>query len=495
MADRTQAAPIIRTKLHRPLVTRDFVFRKTLQDRLDEGGHQPLTLVSAPAGYGKSTLVSHWLETRDGPSAWLSLDETDSDIRRFLCYVVAAVQTVFPEACAETTAQLEAEELAPLPVLAGCLSNDFDDIEEFLVLVLDDYHRINESAVHELVNPLLLHPTPRLQLVVISRRDPPLSLGVLRAHNSVAEIRMQDLKFTLADTAAFLEEAAGKTVSSTTLARLQQITEGWVTGLRLATLALKHRSDADAFLRGLTGSVRTIQDYLAEEILAQQLPAAQDCLIKTSILNCFCAPLCSAVCMAQCSAGEGTLCGNPFIRFLDDAGMLCVSLDEQGEWYRYHHLFQELLQRQLKARRTPNEIAELHRRAASWFEAQGLLEEAIHHALKADGPAEAGRLIVRHRSEILNGEQWYRLDLWLKRLPAEVVEKEPELLMLKAWLLQNHGSYPQAYALLDRIEELLADGECERCDTNRLRGGVNALRSRQRYDEGRRLSRELSPKV
>jgi LuxR family maltose regulon positive regulatory protein len=484
MADRRQALPIIHTKLHRPPVAGDFVSRKALCDRLDDSGHQPLTLVSAPAGYGKTTLISHWLETREGPSAWLSLDEMDSDIRIFLSYIVATVQSVFPEACAETQAQLEAQELAPLPLLAGCLSNDFDDLEESLVLVLDDYHRINEPAVHELVNPLLLHPTPQLQLVVISHRDPPLSLGSLRAHNSVAEIRMQDLKFTLAETAAFLEETTGQTVSSTAIARLQQITEGWVTGLRLATLALRHRSDVDAFLRGLRGGGRAVQDYLAEEILAKQLSAARDCLCQTSILNRFCAPLCSAVCMAQCNAGEQTLCGTNFIQFLEKEGMLCVIMDEQGEWYRYHHLFQELLQRQLKARLTPDEIAGLHRRAASWFEGEGLLEEAIQHLLQADEPAEAGRLIVRHRNDILNGEQWHRLDQWLQQLPAEVTEDDPELLMLKAWRLQNQGCHEEAFPVLDRIEALTSSTPSGPAVSERLRGSINALRGYQYYNKG-----------
>ena len=234
MDEQKPLIPIIRTKLHRPSVARDLVIRQALYDRLDEAGHLPLTLVSAPAGYGKSTLVSHWLETHEGPRTWLSLDEADGDLRAFLSYVVAAVQTVFPEACTETLAQLGAAGLAPLPVLAGCLNNDLDELEESLVLVLDDYHHISEPAIHELLNYLLKHPPGSLQLVVISRYDPPLSLGALRAHNSVTEIRMQDLKFTLSDTAAFLEQATGKKVSGPALVCLLETTEGWVTGLRLA---------------------------------------------------------------------------------------------------------------------------------------------------------------------------------------------------------------------------------------------------------------------
>jgi LuxR family maltose regulon positive regulatory protein len=188
--------------------------------------------------------------------------------------------------------------------------------------------------------------------------------------------------------------------------------------------------------------------------------------------------------MGECNAGEQPLCGINFIRFLENEGMLCVTLDEQGEWYRYHHLFQELLQRQLKARHTPDEIAGLHRRAASWFEAQGLLEEAIHHLLQADGPAEAGRLIVRHGNDILNGEQWYRLDQWLKQMPAELTEDDPELLMLKAWRLQNQGRHVEAFPLLDRIEELISSAPSDPAASERLRGSINALRGYYYYNKG-----------
>ena len=254
--------PIIRTKLHRPPVAEDFVYREGLNALLDESSDHPLTLVSAPAGYGKSTVVSHWLETRDRPNVWLSLDGMDSDVRVFLSYVVAAVQTVFPEACVETLHLLKAEVLPPLPVVAGCLGNDLDNLKEALVLSLDDYHHIDQPGVHELINHLLKHPPGLLQLVIISRWDPPLLLGALRAHNNMTEIRLRDLRFKRSETKAFLEQATGKTISSTVIAHLQQTTEGWVTGLRLAILAVKHHSDADAYLRQFDCDISGAQDFL-----------------------------------------------------------------------------------------------------------------------------------------------------------------------------------------------------------------------------------------
>ncbi len=480
---RIRAIPIIRTKLHRPPVAKDVVCREALHDRLDERGHQPLILVSAPAGYGKSTFVSHWLETRACPSAWLTLDQTDGDLTTFLSYVVASVRTVFPEACRETLVQLEADTLAPLPILAGFLNNDFDELEKPLVLVLDDYHRIEEPAVHELVNHLLKHPPSRLQLVIISRYDPPLSLGALRAHNGVTEIRVRDLMFTLSETGTFLEQATGKKVSSSAIEHLHQSTEGWVAGLRLAALAVRHRGDTEAFLRGIGPNVRDVQDYLVQEVLSQQLPAAVDCLCRTAILNRFCAPLCEVVGANQGDKDTDHINGSAFIRLLEDSGLFSVALDESGEWYRYHHLFQKLLQSQLEARHTPDEIADLHRRAAAWFEAQGFLEEAVHHTLHADGAAEAGHLIVRHRNDILNREQWHRLDRWLHQLPEKTIEEDPELMMLQAWRRKNQGRYSEAFSILDRIEEIIGPGPWSPT-TERLRGGVDALRSWQRYQEG-----------
>jgi ATP/maltotriose-dependent transcriptional regulator MalT len=479
---RTHSIPIIHAKLHRPPVCVDFVRRERLNVLPVKSTDHPLILVSAPAGYGKSSIISHWLETHDSPIAWLSLDEADGDVRVFLSYLVAAVQTVFPEACTETLAQLDADGLEPLPVLAGSLSNDFDDFEQSLVLVLDDYHLIKAPAVHELLNHLLLHPPHHLRLVIISRYDPPLELGALRAHNSLTEIRMQDLKFKLSETTAFFEQTSERAFSRADIALLHDSTEGWVAGLRLASLALKHHSDPDVLFAGFSGKLSTVQDYLVEEVLALQLPAARDCLRRTSILSRFCAPLCAAICITPSNADAQV--DTNFIQFLEASGMLCVALDDQGEWYRYHHLFQELLQRQLKARLAPDEITGLHRCAAGWFEAQGLLEEAMHHTLQGDGPAEASRLIVRHRNDILNGEQWHRLALWLNRLPAEVVEDDPDLLMLRAWHLQNRGRHVEAFSVLDRIGEIVSREPWKSTANTPLEGAMDALRGHQHYING-----------
>ncbi len=477
--------PIIRTKLHRPPVARDFVHREGLNALLDESSDHPLTLVSAPAGYGKSTVVSQWLESRDVQNAWLSLDLTDNDVSVFLSYLVAAVHGVFPEACTETEAQLLKEVLPPVPVLAGCLANDLDALEESFVLVLDDYNHIREPAVNELVNHLLKHPPRPLQLIVISRWDPPFLLGALRAHNNMTEIRVRDLRFKRSETKAFLEQATGETFSNAAIAHLQSSLEGWVVGLRLAALALQKHDDPEAFLLGFCCNVAGIRDYLLEEVLATLPASTIDSMCKTSILSRFCAPLCDAVAVSPADGDEDSLDSSNFIGFLNDSGLFCVPLDEINKWYRYHHLFQELLQHQLKKRLTRDGIASLHRQAAAWFEAQGLLEEAIHHVQKGAGAVEAGRLLIRHRNKIMNGEQWYRLDRWLKRLPEQSSQDAPDLLLLIAWDLQHQGRYLEAFQVLDRIEGLLSKESQESADCARLRGAVKALRGYQYYYEGK----------
>ena len=483
MTVRRYSVPIIRTKLYRPPVAGDFVYREGLNALLDESSDHTLTLVSAPAGYGKSTFISHWIESRDSPSAWLSLDGMDNDVRVFIANVVAAVQTVFPEACTETLHVLKATVLPPLPVIAGYLGNDLDALEGTLVLALDDYHCIEQQGVHELMNHLLTHPPEPLQLIIISRRDPPLLLGALRAHNNLTEIRMRDLRFKRSETKAFLEQTTGKTFSNTTIAHLQQSIEGWVAGLRLVVLGVKHHSDADAYLRRFDCGISGIQDFLVEEVMEKQPPGLVDLMCKTSIFNRFCAPLCEAVGAVPADGDEASVDGSGAIELLKNTGLFCISLDQQGEWYRYHHMFKEQLERQLRKRFTPDGITSMHRQAAAWFESHDSLEEAIQHHLMAGDPAAAGRLIVRHRNTILNEEQWHRLGVLLDKLPMESVDEDTELLMLKAWQMKTEGCYAEAFQLLDRIGERIGNGPPD-ASTESLRGSVDSMRCLQKLIEG-----------
>jgi len=467
--DQPRHHPILRTKLHRPPVVPDLVRRARLHELMDRGLHRPLTVVSAPAGYGKSMLVSRWLESRKEPRAWLSLDESDSDLHEFVGYLIAAVQTAYPDACADTLALLNAPILPPMQALAGSLINELDAIDEPFILVLDDYHRIAAPQVHELLGRLLQHPPRHLHLVIATRRDPPLSLAPMLARDRMTEVRLKDLEFTVPETATLLKQSLDLSVSDNTLDNLQKELEGWIAGLHLVTLTVRYQDDPESFLSGLHGGLRQVQGYLMKEVFAHQPSAMQDWLRKTSILNRFCAPLCEAV------AGTD-LDGRTFVHSLETSGLFCIALDERSEWYRYHHLFQGLLQRQLTRNSTAQEIAALHLRASEWFENQGLIEQAIRHALDGGEAQLAVRVVERHRYDEMNTERWDRLGRWLKMLPPETVAKNPILLTAEAYICEFHGQVDKMIALRERAEGLLSTLQPPSLARKSIEGELAALK-------------------
>jgi LuxR family maltose regulon positive regulatory protein len=325
MAAREQGIPIIRTKLHRPPVAPDILPRARLLESLNEGRQRPLTLVSAPAGYGKSTLASRWLEASDGRGAWVSLDEDDNDIRSFLAYLTAAVQAVFPDSCRKTRSLLDAPQLPPGSVLAGCLLNDLDEVDESFILVLDDYHHIHESAVHDLVEELLRYPPRSMHLVLLTRRDPPLPVNTLRARGQMTEIGAAQLRFTVAETKAFLQKILEASVPDATAALLSEKTEGWVTGLRLATLSLRNPEDVDHVIRNLHGGFRYITDYLLAEVVSKQTPVIAAYLMEASLFDRFCASLCQAAHAnsAECARAD-KIDAQAFIEWLAKANLFVI---------------------------------------------------------------------------------------------------------------------------------------------------------------------------
>ena len=467
--------PILKTKLYRPRVPEDFVPRPRLVEILEECRSLPLTLVSAPAGYGKTTLVSSWLETSGGASAWLSLDEGDSDLRLFLGYLVAALRTISPKVCKETHAMLNAQDLPAPKVLAEILGNDLDRIKKPFILALDDYHRIREPSVHELIDRLLEHPPRSLHLVVMTRRDPALSLYALRGQHLMTEVRVQDLQFSRPETALFLERALGSSLDGPSLDRLQEGMEGWPVALRLASLAMRHGEDVNQLLRKAPGDLRQIQTYLVTEILSNLSTPVRDCLCRLSILDRFCPSLPEALYAGAEEEGESLLPVD-FHDLLLGSGLLCIPLDERQEWYRYHHLFQQLLRSQLEEQLSKGEIALLHDRASTWFDKHHLVEEALRHALEAGKPAKAGEIIARRREEVTAREEWPRLARWLNLLPPEIVEKDPDLLILQAKSAHKAGRYTEWGQLQDRVESLLTEEPRESGDHDRLLGEILSMR-------------------
>jgi LuxR family maltose regulon positive regulatory protein len=358
---------LLRTKLHPPMVPGDFLCRPRVHEILDQALDTPLTLVSAPAGYGKSLLVSDWIESQRVPCAWLSLDGSDNAVEIFTEYLLAAVETAVPDACPQTRRMVHAADPPTRPALVSSFTNEVDAQGAPLVVVLDDYHRIQaESEVQELLRQVLRHPPRPLHLVILTRRDPPFSLARLRAQGELTEVRLQDLHFTAAETRTLLQTVLDLTISEEALASLQREMEGWAVGLRLVSLALRGVEDYNGFLKNLHGGIQLTRSYLLQEVIAAQPPSMRDRLLRTSILERFCAGLCDAMALPEGEAESGGLSGVEFVQTLQDRNLFTIALDSQGMWFRYHHLFQDLLQAELTQRTQPAEIAALHLRASEW---------------------------------------------------------------------------------------------------------------------------------
>ncbi len=433
--------------------------------------------MTAAAGYGKSTLVAAWLAERDRRAAWLSLDEGDNDLRQFVSYVVAAVETLFPEACHGTAALLKAPELPPLKVLTGHLCNELDAIGEPFTLVLDDYQSIRETAIHDLASELLRHPPMGLQLMILARRDPPLPLASLRAGDSMAEIRFDDLRFSESEAAELMEEALGRALSGAALSQAQEITEGWVAGLHLVALAIRQKTDPEGFLLSLRGGIREIQDYLMAEVLCREPAEFQQCMLRTSVVDRFSASFCGGVC-EKCD--ECPLAGEQMMANLAHMGVFLIPLDPAGEWYRYHHLFRDFLRERLEREVGAEGLADLHLRASHWFEEMGLNDEAIDHALKAGEPARAAEIVESHLHAELNADRWQLIERWLRRIPEEVRQERPQLLLGAACVAIERARLEDLPALVERIETLVDDDAAE----PELLGGLNFLRGEVRLWQG-----------
>jgi len=475
--------PLIRTKLHRPPVAPEHVHRTQLLDRLNKHLHRPLTLVSAPAGYGKSTLVSCWLELCDCPWAWISLDEEDSDLRTFLHYFLAAVQEMFGGVCTKTQDLAGEMELPPFEILAGCLTNDLVAVDTPFILVLDDYHRLDRSPVHDLLNSLLKHPPQSLHLVICTRRNPPLPLATLRAQGQMTEVRLLDLQFTEAETAILLEQTAGHPLKRDAIARVHECTEGWIVGLRFAAMGMRYHEDKDKYLSGFCGNIQPVENYLTAEVMEHEDAIIRDNLCKVSILERFCAPLCRAVCGIGPNQIIGGLQGDIFDALLERSGVLAIPLDGQHSWFRFHHLFQELLQRQLANQFSADDLSELHTHASVWLEANGYLEEAVRHLVLAGNEKAMGAFILRNRRQLFQKEQWLRIDTLLGKIPSAVVQSNPELLIIKVWINIRRQRDTEIWKDFKQIEALLKNQSADSV-TETLLGECDVIRSWRYYSDG-----------
>lgn len=484
-----ETVPLIQTKLNRPPVPIDLVARPQLIQRLEKQRRRPLSLVSAPAGYGKSTLVSSWLETVEGLTAWLSLDEQDNDLEVFLGYFIAAIQQIYPESLKTMQAMLSAPELPPQRALTTSLMNELNEIAGSMILVLDDYHLIHEMDIHDLLNDLLLHPPQVLHLVICTRADPLINLTRLRAQSQVTEIRVSDLRFTKDEASILLSNLLGQTVDDATVMELEASSEGWVTGLRLAALAMRHRVGLAQVKGDITIDNRYVADYLMAEILANQTAGLSECLLKTSILNRFNAEIIEAVCFRN-SRGMGLteiepedrdLCGESFVGWLRSTNLFVIPLDDHGEWFRYHHLFRDFLLGELNNRMDTEAISALHISASDWFAQAGFIEESMDHAIIAGEVAKAIEVVSGNRYALMNEAKWSRLQRWLDRFPTEVIEHTPELLTLNMWLTYHHGHYNELPTVLAQLKTTIEQSSLEIDMFAHLKGEISAVQSLLSY--------------
>ncbi len=431
-------AQLLTTKLHIPPARAELVARPRLVERLNAGLRRRLTLISAPAGFGKTTLLSEWASRCPRPVAWLSLDEGDNDPVRFLAHLVAALQRVGAILPDETTdLPLEAPS-APTGVVATALINQIVASKMGFVLMLDDYHLIEEQAIHDALNFLLDHLPPNMHLVIASRADPPLSIARLRARSQLTELRQSDLRFDLQEVSQFLNEVMRLGLAPADVRALLSRTEGWIAGLQMAAVSIRGQDAGRRthLIRDLTGSNRYIMDYLVEEVLERQPDQVQAFLLQTSVLEQLSGPLCDAV-VAAGAQGQQTL------EYLDRANLFVIPLDNRREWYRYHRLFADLLRKRLR-QTEPTLVATLHRRASAWYESHGYAAAAIDHALSAEDFQRAADLMEQTAEETVMRSELVTFLRWVARLPDDLLGARPSLGVLHAWALLLTGRWAEA---------------------------------------------------
>jgi len=446
------ASSLLATKLYIPQPRPKIVPRPHLIERLNEclSLGCKLTLISAPAGFGKTTLISEWLAGSKRPVAWLSLDEGDSDPTRFLTYLVAALQTIATNIGEGVLAVLHSPQPPSTESILTNLLNEITTISHSFILVLDDYHLIDSKPVDEALTFLLEHLPPHMHLVITTREDPHLPLARFRARGQLTELRAADLRFTPLEASEFLNHVMGLNLSAEDIAALEARTEGWIAGLQLAAISMQGHQDATSFIQSFTGSHHFVLDYLIEEVLHQQPEDVQTFLLRTSILDRMCSPLCDAV------LGSPSPNGQEILEYLEHANLFIVPLDDERRWYRYHHLFAELLRQRLGK---PKEFAEFHLRASQWHEENSDLGAAFHHAIAAGDFVRAAGLAEaawQGMNESFQSAAWLG---WVKKLPDKLIRTRPVLCTQIAQAFTDTGELEASELRLQDAERCLDGSE------------------------------------
>lgn len=454
---------LLRTKLDIPPVRARQVGRPRLFEQLDTGLERKLILISAPAGYGKTTLVNAWIKARGITTAWFSIESEDNLPESFWFYVITALQSMDGRVGEDSLAMLRASPPSPIETILPTLLNELERIQKDFILVLDDFHVITNRQIQEGVMFLVDHLPRTAHVILATRADPPWQLARLRSRGEMAELRIDDLRFTIEETTAFMNEIMDLSLEPEDILALDARTEGWIAGLQMSALSIQGRADTSGFIRTFSSSHRFILDYLVEEVLERQPADIQEFLSRTSILGCLNASLCDAV--------TGRADSQDVLMRLERANLFLLPLDDERLWYRYHPLFAELLRVSL-AQKWPDLVPEIHRRASEWYMANGLIAEAVDHATAIGDVDYVARLIERNAISVIAifNQQLLPLVDWLNRLPEHYLHARPRLVLVQAWALAYSGELESSEAAIRKLEHIISRASPETTDKYSDRG-------------------------
>ncbi len=448
----TMSMPLLTTKFHIPPPRVDLVPRPHLLERLNDGLNDKLILISAPAGFGKTTITANWIggelpDDYGGRVAWFGLDENDNDLARFFAYFIAALQNVEPGIGDELLAVLSDSQNLQVDILLTSLVNEITSVGKKFILVFEDYHLISSIDIHNAVQFIIEHQPPDLLLVITSRDEPFLPLSRLRARGQMVDVRAGDLRFSREEAAQYLNQIMGLELSDEDIHGLLIRTEGWITGLRLAALSMREQADRKRFISEFTGDDRYVIDYLVDEVFVHLSEEARRFLLHTSILDRMTGPLCDTV--------SDQVDGQAILQQLEQENVFIVPLDNRRRWYRYHHLFRDVLQQRLTEIASPEAIRTLYRRASQWHEANNDLIDAVEYALKADDYDNAVRLICDGSAELFLQSQLKTLLKWYEQIPRDLIDSHPRLCMIFTWAWITTGQGEAAEQCLQAVERTL----------------------------------------
>jgi LuxR family maltose regulon positive regulatory protein len=451
---------ILTTKLYIPRTRPEIVSRTRLIAQLNDGLYKKLTLISAPAGFGKTTLISEWVEELNSADqgdqqagviiSWLSIDKGDNDRVQFLAYIIAALKQndhLDPSFGQTVMSMLKSQQPPSNEAILNVLINEIDAIRIKVILILDDYHLIETKSIHDALTYLVEHLPTQMHLVIVSREDPPLPLARLHASDQLTNLRAKELRFTSSEATEFLNNVMKLKLSPEEIRKLEIRTEGWVTGLQLAAISMRGYEDATVFINSFTGSHHLILDYLIEEVLERQSTKVQTFLLSTAVLDRLSASLCDAVTDQEES--------HEILEKLERENLFIIPLDNDRNWYRYHHLFQDLLRERLE-RSSRSKGKELHRRAAVWWDEHGYVDQAIEHALYSEDPGWAASMLENHIDALWHSGKGMVVRRWINRLPIDIVDSKPMLCIMRGYFLHGGGEQDQAEHSLQLAQKLIS---------------------------------------